>query len=326
MGVPGERNQRAFEREAATVNDYFPHRVTIRRGDSVRFLANGFHTVDIPVRGQDIEPVFVPTGTVSGAVDAAGAAVWFNGQAQIGFNQSLFRSQFGRRVTHDPATRFQSGLPLQDPPKALTVRFRRTGTVTYFCDIHPGMKGIVRVVDKRRDVPSAAADRRAQRRQISSRLALAKRLARKTTPSGIVNVGVAGAGGVERMQFAPSTMTVNRGTTLRFRMSPGSFEAHTATTGPGDPSKPEPSYLRTLAASFASPAVDPIAVYPSDPPPVVATLTGASHGNAFWNSGVMDRDNRSQPPSSNAVTFGEAGTFTFYCLIHPDMKATVNVR
>ncbi|MEA2254813.1 MAG: Cupredoxin-like domain, partial [Solirubrobacteraceae bacterium] len=29
---------------------------------------------------------------------------------------------------------------------------------------------------------------------------------------------------------------------------------------------------------------------------------------------------------SNAVTFSQAGTYTFYCLIHPFMKGTVVVQ
>jgi plastocyanin len=31
-------------------------------------------------------------------------------------------------------------------------------------------------------------------------------------------------------------------------------------------------------------------------------------------------------PSSNSVTFSTAGTYTFYCLIHPFMKGTVTVQ
>ncbi len=59
---------------------------------------------------------------------------------------------------------------------------------------------------------------------------------------------------------------------------------------------------------------------------ILAASSGIVAPVGFWNSGVMDRDNRTPLPPSNAVTFGEAGTFDFYCLIHPFMKATVTVK
>jgi plastocyanin len=39
----------------------------------------------------------------------------------------------------------------------------------------------------------------------------------------------------------------------------------------------------------------------------------------------MDQ-NASPLPSSNTVTFGAPGTYTYYCMIHPFMKGTVVVQ
>ncbi len=327
MGPPPSA-QKQFQRAHSEVNDYFPHRITIRKGDSVRWVAAGFHTVDIPARGQDIIPLIKPTGQkVAGVTDAAGTAFWFNGLDQLGFNADVMQSQFGKRVTYNRKRRLASGLPLQEKPKPFTVRFRRTGRFTYFCDVHPGMKGVVRVVGKRSKVPSRRADARAVKRQVASRLALAKRLEDKIVPANVVFVGVAGKGGVERFEFKPSNITVPAGTGVRFRMSPGSFEAHTATTGPGNPMQPggPENYLGTL--TLAPPVFNPIAVYPSERPPTVADLTPTLHGNGFWNSGVMDRDTRTpETPSENGVRLAAPGTYQFFCLIHPFMKATVTVR
>jgi plastocyanin len=55
----------------------------------------------------------------------------------------------------------------------------------------------------------------------------------------------------------------------------------------------------------------------------VASLTPTSHGNGFWGTGIMDTVSASPLPSSGKVTFAQAGTYNFYCLIHPFMKATV---
>jgi plastocyanin len=107
-------------------------------------------------------------------------------------------------------------------------------------------------------------------------------------------------------------------------MSKGSYEAHTATFGPGTPGAEPQSYLGQIAASFeGAPVLDPRGVYPSDVTP--QTLTPALHGNGFWNSGVLDKASGTPLPDSASVTFGAAGTYTYYCMIHPFMRGTVTV-
>ena len=124
-----------------------------------------------------------------------------------------------------------------------------------------------------------------------------------------MSVGNAGKGGVEVYKFLPSTLTVPHGTTVTFQMSAKTYEDHTATTGPGaataetDPS----TYIGKLAASFTAPTIDPSGVYPSDPPPGPATFGADSHGNGFWNSGVMDVVAASPLPNAAKVTFGTPG-------------------
>src|SRR5690606_17379959 len=112
---------------------------------------------------------------------------------------------------------------------------------------------------------------------------------------------------------------VTPGTTLTFRMSPGTYDLHTATAGPGDPANEPQSYLGQLAASFQSPVFDPRSVYGSEPPGTVASITPTLHGNGFWSSGVMDPVRASPPPRSSRVRFDTPGTYTFFCLIHPFM-------
>jgi plastocyanin len=124
----------------------------------------------------------------------------------------------------------------------------------------------------------------------------------------------------------PGTKTVKVGTTVRFMMSPKSFEAHTASFGPGDPSADPASYLGVIAKSFeGAPVLDARGVYSSEAPGTVANFTAALHGNGFWNSGVMDNAPASQPPAYNDVKFTQTGTYTYYCLIHTFMKGTVEV-
>ena len=207
----------------------------------------------------------------------------------------------------------------------MTVKFTSKGTLTYYCDVHPGMKATVVVRPKRRSIPTARQDAKALKKQYAKDLKVAKGLTGTTPPAGTVDLGSAGADGVEIFAMFPSTVTIPVGTTLKFQMSKGTYETHTATFGPG-PAETPSTYLGKLAASFQGPAPDPAAMYPSDMPPAPATLTPTLHGNGFWSSGTLDRDKASPIPSANAVKFGAAGTYTYYCLIHPFMKGTVVVQ
>jgi len=314
------------------VNDFFPHSVTIRAGDKVSFAPRGFHNFDLPAKGGEMTPLLLPNGTkVSGANDAAGQPFWFNGLDNIAFNPALITTNtFGKKLSYNGKKGIQSGLPLGPSPKPLTVTFKKKGKYTYFCGVHPGMEGIVSVKGKKAKVPSKKADKRRLARQIARSVKTAKSLPKVKQPANTIDIGVAGKHGEELMDFAPKTLTVPTGTTVNFRMSRGSYEVHTATAGPGDPSDAKTdSYLREIAASFeGAPALDPRGVYPSEQPGTpTATLTPLLHGNGFWNSGVLDATSTTpQLGESSSVTFGAPGTYDFYCLVHPFMKATVTAQ
>src|SRR3954452_1046323 len=324
---PTPTAQKALQPTGSDVNDFFPHEVRIHVGDKVRFVANGFHTVDLPGRRSKKLPLFTPVAqAISGSVDAAGAPFWFNGQPQLGFNRQLLRSAFGKSRNYDGSKGVLSGLPISEKPKPMTVKFNKTGTFRYFCDVHPGMTGIVRVVSSSSTVPSPAQDRRTVRRQAASTLATARKVAKTPAPgNNTVDIGADGKGNVSFFAFIPSALTVPNGTTVTFRMN-AKTEIHTATIGPGDPIKEPQSYLGQIAAGLAGPVLDPRGVFPSDPPGTLAALTTTSHGNGFWNSGALDRDRTTRTvPPSNAVRFSAPGVYQVYCMIHPFMHATVTV-
>ena len=77
-----EAGQQPEDRLPADVNAFFPHGITIHVGDKVRFVPIGFHTVDLPAGGGAAAAADLarPARRSSGAVDAAGAPFWFNGQ------------------------------------------------------------------------------------------------------------------------------------------------------------------------------------------------------------------------------------------------------
>jgi plastocyanin len=327
MGIPPKAGK-AFESLGVDVNDFFPHGVTIHKGDKVKFLPVGFHTFDFPPRGGAMLPLISPNGQkVSGLNDAAGQPFWFNGQDQVGFTPILAaKMSFGKKLSFNGSKRVMSGLPLAPKPKPITVTFKKTGKFTYFCNIHAGMKGTVTVKSKGAKVPSAKADSKALARQVATALSTSKKLPKTQVPANTIDVGAAGKHGEELFAFVPSAVTIPINTTLAFRMHPASFDVHTATTGPGNPESEPNSYLGQIAASFNSPVFDPRAVYPSEPPGAAGTLTPLLHGNGFWNAGVMDNAAGTPLASSNSVRFGAPGTYDFYCMIHPFMHLKVTVQ
>jgi plastocyanin len=324
MGAPPS-SQKKFGLSIA--NQFFPTGIRIHAGDSIRFVPAGFHNVNLPKKGGGPNALFVPTGQpIVGANDPAGAPYWFNGLPQLGFNPALGANGFGKKFVYTGAKALNSGLPLQDKPKPMTVKFTKTGAYTYYCDVHPGMKAKVTVVSGHKSVPSAKADAKRVSDQIARDLKIGKALTKVKAPPGVVDLGVADKRGVEYFAMVPSKATVPVGTTLTFRMTTGSFEAHTATFGPGNIDDPK-SFIGALAGSIeGAPVPDQAALYPSDRPPAPAAFGPALHGNGFWNSGALDAVKASAPPPANAVTFTTPGTYTYYCLIHPFMKGTVVVQ
>ena len=327
MGLPPKESKTFEEKYQSASNGFYPSTVTIGEGDSVSFVPLGFHNVHLPKQGGKPIPALVPTGTASGVVDAAGKPFWFNGQPTLGFNPPLLKSGFGKRFTYTGAKAVQSGLPLAPKPKPMRVKFGKAGTFTYYCDLHTGMKGKVKVVPAGAPVPTAKADAAAVKRQIAADTKRVKAIGNLDVPDNTVQLGAADKD-VEFFGIVPAKLTVPVGTTVEFRMGRGSREPHTATFGPGNPLREPTSYLGVLASAFEKPgAIDGRSTYPSDPPPAgVATLTPALHGNGFWNSGVLDAEAPTPPPVSAKVTFGQAGTYPYYCLIHPFMAAEVIVQ
>jgi plastocyanin len=346
MGLP-TKDQKRFLAPAheADAIDFFPHTVTIHVGDSVKFLPTAFHNVDIPAKGKPPLTLLVTGSVISGSNDAAGNPFWFNGKLpNVAFNSAIIPPNVhvdysptkkpGKKTvkrTYTGAKAVLSDIPFNAGPPSLQVKFKKAGKITYFCDLHVGMKGVVRVLPKRKHIPSAKTDRKRLKKQIKRDFAVAKTRNKVTVPQNTVFVGSAGKHGVEYFGYLPKVLHVAVGTTVTFRMTPGSYENHTATVAAAqnaDPEKVANSHLGQIAASFFNEAgFRPDGVWPSDPTqPVV--LTKASHGDGFWNSGVLDVL-ASTPdtliPDHRAVTFGQAGTYDFYCMVHPQMHGQVVV-
>jgi plastocyanin len=234
------------------------------------------------------------------------------------------------KATYSGRKAVTSDIPFNAGPPSVQVKFTRAGTYTVYDDLHPGAKGVVRVLPKHKRIPSAKADRRALSRQVARDFKIAKGLQEVPVPPNTVYVGSAGRFGVEYFGYLPATLTVPVHTTVTFKMTDSSFENHTATLSSEnvDPEQVANSHLGRIAASFFQPTLDPEGVWPSDPTEPVS-LTKTSHGDGFWNSGVLAPAARTPSPiipQSRQVTFSEPGTYQVYCMVHPQMHGTVVVQ
>jgi plastocyanin len=317
--------------EYSDITMYFPSKVTIREGDSVKWNFAGFHNVLFP--GKAKAPALViadPSTPVKDAKDAAGALFWFNGQANLFINPKVAFPESDGVVDKNSAD--NSGLPLSDgPPEPFTAKFTRTGTYTYVCSVHPLMKGKVTVVKKNRKVPSARQDKRTVAKQLAKALKTLKQKDKFKGPSG-ANVLIGNdTKDISLLAYYPKAKTVKTGETVRFKMSAPTNEIHTVTFGPE-------AYNKGLADTFFGPEpgayslpprllVNPVAAYPSDPPTGPIAYNGATHGNGFLNSGVLDADAKSPQAAEAAYVFTKAGTYTYYCLVHgAEMKGTITAK
>jgi plastocyanin len=318
-GDPGFQNSmgKLYSAEALA---FFPSTTTIHVGDTISWhgMSINFHTIDLPgPAGKDL-PLITSTGSLAGNVlDAAGSPFWFDRIRPVtGFNPLLLAASGGHR--YDASARVDSGLPL-GKPAPFKVTFTKPGVYEYFCDVHFGMHGFIVVRANGTKVPSGAALQATVMTQEAKDLAVAKALEKTKVAKNHLWLGSAGKYRVEILGFFPATLHVKAGTTVTFRMGPGSGEVHTASFGPK-------AYLTPLANSFLTPVFDPRAVYPSSPPPAgPIVVTPASHGNGFANSGGLTNDASTGAPSSVQFKFTTKGTYHFQCLIHTFMHGTIVV-
>ena len=310
-GVPGYASDNAF----------YPKRTTIHTGDKVSFKIVGFHNVLYAPKGTTPPALFVPNpaAPVSGAKDAAGADFWFNGLPSVGPNPEVVAPAGGKTI--DGSKLVGSGVPLAGPPKPFIVRFPKKGTYTVLCSIHPGMKGKVVVKGKRARVPSARQDAKRIKAQKKAAARLAKRLvAGNGVPKGNTVLAGNDRKDVVTLAFFPGTKSVKVGESVNFKLSKGTSEIHNVAFAPQD-------YAKQLAQMFLGPAgVDPISLYPSQPPGTQLAVDGVVHGNGYVNTGVLDDEAATPNPSSSTVTFTKPGTYDYYCIVHgAEMKGRIKV-
>jgi plastocyanin len=297
--------------------DFYPRKITIAKGDHLRFKwTTGFGDVIFVPKGTDPVPFVLPSGTVADAKDEAGADMWFNGQPNLAPNIPGLSPQGGKVV--DGSKIVSSGFALDGPQKPWKVRFPKAGTYRFSSVFHPSKKLTVTVKRNRNGVPGKKADKRRVAKQVKAATKLAKKLTAFEGPQGNVVRAGNDAKAIAQIAFYPARKTVKVGDTVKFEMSKDTIEIHNIAFGP----KP---YLDSKP--FLGPVLNPFVVYRSDAPGTAVSFDGSNHGNGYFNTGVLDADKNTPFPSQDSVTFSKAGTYTYYCAVHGnDMKGEIVVQ
>jgi plastocyanin len=312
---------------AADLDTFSVPKTTIHVGDRIRFILNGVHSVTFNKKGAGRFP-FVINGssTVQGINDAAGSPFWFNGLPQLVADPRGALPQGGKTYNGSALTGSGVATPGGPAPKPYVLKFTKAGTFKYFCVVHPGMNGTVRVVPKRKRIPSATAFARATQRNLAKWAKAARKLAKYTPPANTI-AGGHDKGGVVQLRFFPSSIHVPVGGTVNFAVT-SKYEIHTASFGdPAYLNQASDGIITPVAAGAGPPTLNfsALVAYPSDPPPALPPYTGTQHGNGFLSTGILDNDRATPSPTTSRITFNKAGTYQFVCLVHPFMKASVVV-
>jgi plastocyanin len=298
----------------------YPGRITIAAGDSLKVRSTGGPgDLTYLAKGDTVPSYTAPAGAaVTGAKDAAGAALWFNGQPKIGLNPAIGgpsgTSINGRRTV-------TSGVLGLGPVKTWKVRFTKRGTYRLVSAFHHGVTLTVVVKRKGAKVPSARQDRKAIAKQVKRTTRLARKLAAAKGPANAVQAG-SDDKGVAVIGFFPAARTIKAGQSVTFQMSKRSIEFHNVAFGPE-------AYIGEQIKTFFGQdgTLNPFVSYRSEKPGTPIVFDGANHGNGFVSTGIIDANPASDFPSKETVRFTRPGTYTYYCVVHgPDMKGTITVQ
>jgi plastocyanin len=195
------------------------------------------------------------------------------------------------------------------------------------------MKGTIDVVAKSKSVPSAKADAARVRDQLNAGIKSLKKLnTQKVTAANTIQAGPDAKGGPVLYRFTPNALTTKVNTPVTLQMTSGTTEDHTFTFAKDIKAAGKQSEAELVAplpgtGTNGPPtlAFGPKWVYPSEKPGSNVVYDGNNHGDGFLNSGVLDGSSKTLFPQKFTVSFSKAGTYNFFCAIHPFMTGKITV-
>lgn len=249
---------------------FLPGAITIDEGDTIVWRAGSadIHTIVFPGAGGQISPynpgTYRPTSNTS-------------------YDGSTFTASPVLTVLPDTA-----GVPVTGVSYAL--KFTKSGTYTYNCTVHAGMRGAVIVQPAGAAYPHSQEyydhQTRIQRAHLITEGYSLYAQAQRMANNHLVIVSI-GNDHVAVMRFVRQTITIHVGESVTFTNM--SMDPHTVTFG----------------------------AEPSDPLAINFPYGDSRHfdGSAPLNSGLMGFI----APATFTVTFTQAGSYTYFCALHDYM-------
>lgn len=226
---------------------------------------------------------------------------------------------------------YNSGILKDDQVFKVTLSDKlEPGTYQYFCLFHgPEMRGTINVVAPGAKAPSAAAVEAAGNKQLNATVkkiqpALAKADAKAKPGTVQSGVGVDGVN-AEAVEFAPTDVSIPVGGSVTWNLS-----FHTVSFNFPESARPDIIQDADDTWHFNGETFTAAGFTPNDPPkkpkkgkqPAPYNVdAGTWNGSGYLSSGSFDYEG----DVTFKVTFATAGTYTYTCLIHPDMEGTVKV-
>lgn len=311
-------------------NDFFSRAVTLHSGDTLDFkTAFGFHilsmTTDVAAARQALPLAVLDTDDPN----AVGS-----GAPKIQLGPAFFAS-------NGPPACGAPGSPPCDftgatlPPAGVNggndwfVQVNASpGTYHFFCFLHPGMQGTVRVVDTSQPTTTQAVIEAMSQGQFASEQSQAldaEAAASVPTYTGgapgtrtyQVNVGLTVAKNhVTLFEMLPSNLALAPGDSVRYAW--GAVEAHSVTfpaTNDLPPFRPD--------LEAPDPAGFELILDPGNAP----SGTNLSKPGAAVDSGLLVGSAYGLQPSAQSWSVGAAapGAYTYHCILHDWMQGTLNV-
>jgi plastocyanin len=311
--------------KGTALTQFFPAVLSVNAGDVVSFSSLSFHTATY-LAGRKRPALFVPAAAkilYTGINDSTGTPFYFDGLPMLKYNARAF-GFYGPATVSGRTPASAGAIFSQDGkhPGTAEFAFPKPGVFTLVCNVHPGMRQVVKV--KRKGVPVASAADVAERARVDTAKAwaLARDLANTTVPGSTVYMGVGGKTTI--LDMFPSVQTVKVGTTVRF-VNKSANELHDVAFGP-------PAYLETFFnetdlfpdSPFAQNQVTPVFPYGTEPQGS-HVYDGTNHGNGFMATPLTD-GRLGGLPGATRVTFTAAGKYHYICFLHgPDMAGDIVV-
>jgi plastocyanin len=273
-------------------NGFFPRELTVHTGDTVQFQFAGFHNVSF-LSGAAAPPLAIKSGD------------GYGGNPQVFFPAGA--------STYDGTGFHGSGIPPSDKPFSYLLTFTKAGRYEYACTLHPGMIGIINVVDSAVTETPDAALARGKAEQAATLAAGTKAYDGMTPQINGSNVVVTLLGSNQDrysvLRFTHDPLVVPVGTTVTWTVN-DPFEVHTVTFASGAPlpqfitAQPQPGGLPKIILSTAA---------------LTPTTATAYDGTGWINSGLIGAPGApSHAPTSFSLKFTKPGRYEYWCLVHDE--------